>query len=51
MNVLYAGGAVRFSTTVAAGVNGDDIYRNAAGLARAGLHFEDSSLGRPDDVP
>jgi hypothetical protein len=51
MNVLYVGGMVRFSTTPAAGMNGDDIYHNDAGLVRAGLHVYDASLGRPPDVP
>jgi hypothetical protein len=50
-NVLYLGGMVRFATTPAAGVNGDDIYHNDAGVVRAGLHVLDASLGRPTDVP
>lgn len=50
-NVLYLGGMVRFATTPAAGVNGDDIYHNDAGLIGAGLHVFDASLGRPSDVP
>jgi hypothetical protein len=50
-NVLYLGGMVRFATTPAAGVNGDDIYHNEAGLVGAGLHVLDASLGRPTDVP
>ncbi len=50
-NVLYVGGMVRYASTPAAGVNGDDIYRNDAGLVRAGLHSLDASLGRPMDVP
>lgn len=51
LNVLYLGGMVRFATNPAAGVNGDDIYHNDAGLVRAGLHIFDASLGRPNDVP
>lgn len=50
-NVLYLGGMVRFAATPAAGVNGDDIYHNDAGLIGAGLHVFDASLGRPSDVP
>ncbi len=50
-NVLYIGGAVRFATTPHVGVNCDDIYRNDAGLVRAGLHSLDTSLGRWSDVP
>jgi hypothetical protein len=50
LNVLYAGGTVRFSTTPAAGVNGDDIYFNAAGLVRAGV-YPDTALGGPPDIP
>ena len=50
-NVLYLGGMVRFAATPAAGVNGDDIYHNEAGVVRAGLHVLDTSLGRPTDIP
>lgn len=50
-NVLYLGGMVRFATTPAVGINGDDIYHNDAGVVRAGLHVFDASLGRPTDVP
>lgn len=50
-NVLYLGGAVRFSTTALAGVDGDDIYHNDAGLVGAGLRRDDASLGRPTAVP
>jgi hypothetical protein len=50
-NVLFVGGAVRFATTPAVGVNGDHIYHNDAGLPRAGLHRDDSCLGRPPDMP
>jgi len=50
-NVLFAGGAVRFARTSTVGVNGDEIYRNDAGLVRAGLHRDDASLGRAADYP
>jgi hypothetical protein len=50
-NVLYLGGMVRFASTPAAGVNGDDIYHNEAGVVRAGLHVLDASLGQPTDIP
>lgn len=50
-NVLYTGGSVRFATTPAAGLNGDHIYHNDVGLVRAGLHAQDTSLGRWSDVP
>lgn len=50
-NVLYAGGMIRFTRVPTAGINGDDIYRNDAGLVRAGLHRLDASLGRPSDGP
>ena len=50
-NVLFAGGRVRFATTPTAGLNGDHIYRNDAGLVRAGLHPADAALGGPTDCP
>ncbi len=50
-NVLYLDGSVRFCTSGKAGVNGDDIYRNDAGVVHAGLRPEDATLGRPGDVP
>ena len=50
-NVLTAGGAVRFVTTVHVGREGDDIFRNGDGWHRAGLHADDTSLGRPFDRP
>jgi prepilin-type processing-associated H-X9-DG protein len=50
-NVLFAGGHVRFCTTVHAGPNGDDIYRNALGRVAAGVHPMDSALGRPEELP
>jgi hypothetical protein len=48
-NVLHANGTVRYTTATV--LNGDDIYRNDAGLHRAGLHRNDTSLGRPSDFP
>lgn len=50
-NVLYASGVVRYTTTTAAGLSGDEIYHNDAWLHRAGLHDRDASLGRPGDSP
>jgi hypothetical protein len=50
-NVLYIGGMVRFATTSFVGLQGDDIYRNDAGVVRAGLRSSDSTLGRLSDYP
>lgn len=50
-NVLFQGGSVRFTTVATVGVRGDDIYRNDAGVVRAGLRSEDATLGRPNDTP
>ena len=50
-NVLFLGGAVRFATVPTVGVNGDDIYRNDAGVVRAGLRSDDATLGRATDTP
>ena len=50
-NVLFAGGFVRFTTSAGVGLNGDDIYRNAAGVVAAGLSPVDVCLGRPADRP
>ena len=50
-NVLFAAGNVRHSPSSAAGPDGDDIYRNDAGLVRAGLHPRDASLGTAADIP
>jgi hypothetical protein len=50
-NVLYIGGNVRFATTPAVGVNGDDIYRNQLGQVAAGLDRADAVLGRAEDRP
>ena len=37
---------MRFATVPTVGVNGDDIYRNDAGVVRAGLRSGDATLGR-----
>jgi hypothetical protein len=50
-NVLTVGGSVRFTTTSAVGPDQDDIFRNTAGLRRAGLHRDDVCLGSPLDRP
>ena len=50
-NVLYAGGTVRYTLSPAAGEDGDHIYRNDAGLVRAGLHRYDAALGTGTDIP
>lgn len=50
-NVLYAGGRVLFATAPTAGLLGDDIYHNVAGVVRAGLHQTDAVLGGPTDCP
>jgi hypothetical protein len=50
-NVLFAGGRVRFTTVPTAGLNGDHIYRNDAGVVRAGLRPADAVLGGPADCP
>jgi prepilin-type processing-associated H-X9-DG protein len=50
-NVLYADGHVQFWTVATVGPGGDDIYRNADGLVRAGRHRFDAALGRATDEP
>jgi hypothetical protein len=50
-NVLFLGGNVRFATLATVGVRGDDIYRNDAGLVRAGLRRDDATLGGPTATP
>ena len=50
-NVLFLGGNVRFATLATVGVRGDDIYRNDAGLVRAGLRCDDAALGGPTATP
>ncbi len=49
-NVLHVGGSVQFVRTQVL-ATGDDLFRNADGLAAAGLHRGDVCLGRPFDVP
>lgn len=44
-NVLYLAGHVRYATTAAVGVNGDDVYRNQLGRVGAGIDRTDSVLG------
>lgn len=50
-NVLFTGGAVRFTTTPAVGFGGDDIFTNQLGERRAGLSRADASLGGAGDSP
>jgi hypothetical protein len=50
-NVLSVGGSVRLTTVSTIGLDGDDIFRNAAGERRAGLHRYDTCLGLPADRP
>ena len=50
-NVLYAGGAVLFTTTPAVGPGGDDIFTNQLGEPHAGLHRADASLGGAGAFP
>ena len=49
LNVLFAGGHVRFTTSPLLG--GDDIYRNVFGEVAAGANRRDAVLGRPADRP
>jgi len=50
-NVLYMNGAVRYTNVPKIGENGDNIFKNDAGFAGAGLHSSDTCLGRPHDRP
>ena len=50
-NVLFTGGAVRYTTTTTVGFNGDEIFANQLGERRAGLSRIDASLGGADDSP
>jgi hypothetical protein len=50
-NVLSVSGAVRLTTVSTIGLHGDDIFINAAGERRAGLHRYDTCLGLPADRP
>jgi prepilin-type processing-associated H-X9-DG protein len=51
LNVLFAGGYVRTSTSVLIGPNGDHIFQNLFGAVGAGVNREDVVLGRPGDRP
>ncbi|MBA4065212.1 MAG: hypothetical protein C0501_16160 [Isosphaera sp.] len=51
MNVLHAGGSVRFTTTPHVGPGGDHIFLNQFGAVGAGAHRADVVLGRHGDVP
>jgi prepilin-type processing-associated H-X9-DG protein len=51
MNVLYAGGHVRFTTSPHVGPGGDHIFQNLFGGVGAGCAPADTVLGRPADVP
>lgn len=44
-NVLYLAGNVRFATTAAVGISGDDAYRNQFGRVAAGVDRTDTVLG------
>jgi hypothetical protein len=50
-NVLYIGGHVRFKTSRAAGIRGDDIYLNADRVVRAGRDERDTVLGVSEASP
>jgi prepilin-type processing-associated H-X9-DG protein len=50
-NVLYVDGHVRFYTSRAAGINGDDIYVNQRGEVGAGRNRLDSVLGASAATP
>lgn len=51
MNVLYAGGNVRLTTSPLVGPNHDHIFQNVLGKVGAGTNREDVVLGRPGDRP
>ena len=51
MNVLFAGGNVRVTTSALIGPNGDHIYQNVFGAVGAGIDRTDIVLGRPGDRP
>jgi hypothetical protein len=50
-NVLFANGNVRFCTTSKVGLNQDDIFTNKDGFVSAGLSWDDTVLGRPEERP
>lgn len=51
MNVLYAGGNIRVTTSALIGPNGDHIFQNIYGSVGAGADRADVVLGRPNDRP
>ena len=51
MNVLYAGGNIRLTTSPLFGPNQDHIFQNVFGGVGAGVNREDVVLGRPGDRP
>jgi prepilin-type processing-associated H-X9-DG protein len=51
MNVLFAGGNVRSTTSALIGPNSDHIFQNVFGGVGAGAFREDIVLGRPGDRP
>ena len=51
MNVLYAGGNVRTTTSALIGPNNDHIFQNVFGGVAAGAYRDDVVLGRPGDRP
>jgi len=51
MNVLYAGGNVRFTTSPLVGPEGDHIFQDIYGHVGAGANRGDVVLGRPGDRP
>jgi len=51
MNVLYAGGNVRTTTSPLIGPNGDHIFQSIYGRPEAGANRADVVLGRPGDRP
>ena len=51
MNVLYAGGNIRVTTSALIGPNQDHIFQNIYGSVGAGADRDDVVLGRPGDRP
>lgn len=51
MNVLFAGGNIRLTTTPLFGPNQDHIFQNVHGRIGAGENRDDVVLGRPGDRP
>jgi hypothetical protein len=50
-NILLVNGQVRYITTRAAGIDGDDIYTNRRNQVGAGLDRWDTVLGSSADRP